>query len=96
MVAVPTENIKPCPDNQASNNQPAKKDDHGDILIRGFWACGKECTIDVGVADMDASSYKAQDLASILKAQEKEKKRKYLTACLEQCHHFTLVLVSTN
>jgi hypothetical protein len=52
-----TEKVNPCPANQASTNQPVKEDDRGDILLRGFWAHGTECIVDVQVTDTDASSY---------------------------------------
>ena len=32
----------------------------------------------------------------VLKTHEKEKKKKYLESCLEQCHHFTPIVVSTD
>jgi hypothetical protein len=84
-----TEKVDECPVRQTSANQPAKEDDRGDILLQGFWARGTECIVDVRVTDTDAALYRAQDPAAILKSQEKEKKRKYLAACLEQRRHFT-------
>ncbi len=91
-----TEKVDECPVRQTSANQPAKEDDRGDILLRGFWARGTECIVDVRVTDTDAASYRARDPAAILKSQEKEKKRKYLAACLEQRRHFTPFVVSTD
>jgi hypothetical protein len=90
------ENTKTCPDNCASANKPVKEDDRGDILIRGFWARGTECIVDVRVTDTDAPSYRTRLPASVLKSQEKEKKRKYLEACLEERRHFTPFVVSTD
>jgi hypothetical protein len=56
-----------------------------------------ECIVDVHMMDTDANSYRAQDPASVLKSQEKESKWKYLTAyCLEERHHFTPFMVSTD
>ena len=48
------------------------------------------------MTDTDAALYRARDPAAILKSQEKEKKRKYLAACLEQRRHFTPFVVSTD
>jgi hypothetical protein len=33
-----------------------RKKDRGDILIRGLWAQGTDCIIDVRIADVDAKS----------------------------------------
>jgi hypothetical protein len=72
------------------------------LLMRpcmGLWLLGPwdgVHSVDVRVTDTDASSYQARDPASVLKSQEKEKKRKYLAACLEQRLHFTPFLVSTD
>jgi hypothetical protein len=91
-----TENVNLCSPSETSDKQPTKQDDRGDILLRGFWARGTECIVDVRVTDTDANSYKTRDPASVLKSQEKEKKRKYLAACLEQRRHFTPFVVSTD
>jgi hypothetical protein len=48
------------------------------------------------VTDTDAPSYRTRDPASVLKSQEKEKKWKYLEACLEERRHFTPFVVSTD
>jgi hypothetical protein len=68
----------------------------GDLLVRGFWGRGTDCIIDVRVTDTDAKSNLSKDPAKVLEAHEKEKERKYLKSCLEQCRHFTPFVVSTD
>jgi hypothetical protein len=45
---------------------------------------------------MDVKSYSLRDPHKVLAQQEREKKKKYLTACLEQCKLFTPFVVSTD
>jgi hypothetical protein len=89
------ENVKTYRNNSASANKPVKKDDRGDILLRGLWTRVTECIVDLRVTDTDAPSY-TRNPASILRSKEKEKKPKYLEACLEQRRHFTPCMVSTD
>ena len=65
--------------------------DRGDILIRGFWANGTDCIIDIRTTDTDAPSYVINDIdpMTVISNQEKEKKRKYLEACTLQRRHCT-------
>jgi hypothetical protein len=70
--------------------------DHGDLLIRGFWARGTDAIVNVRVTDTDAKSYCSHDPHKVLAQQEREKKNKYLDACLEQRRHFTPFVVPTN
>jgi hypothetical protein len=79
---------------QANHNlQKNKGEDRGDVLIRGFWARGTDCIIDVRT---DAKSNRSKDPHKVLEAHEREKKRKYLEPCLEQRRHFTPFVVSTD
>jgi hypothetical protein len=48
------------------------------------------------VTDTDAKSYSKRDPAKVLESQEKEKKRKYLEACLERRRHFTPFVCSVD
>ena len=64
----------------------AGEDERGDLLIRGFWARGTDCMLDVSVTDADAKSCCKRTPAKVLESQEKEKKKKYLEACLERLH----------
>jgi hypothetical protein len=71
-----------------TNDKPASKDDRGDILLPGFWACSTDCIVDIRVTNTDP--------AKVLITQEKEKKHKYLEPCLEQRRHFTPFVCSTD
>jgi hypothetical protein len=73
-----------------------RNEDRGDILNRGFWARGTDCIIDVRITDVDAKSNRSKDLDKVLAAHEREKKKKYLGACLEQRRHFSPFVVSTD
>jgi hypothetical protein len=68
----------------------------GDLLIQGFWARGKDVIADVKVTDTDAKLYWSGDPHKVLATQEREKKKKYLQSCLEQCKHFAPFVVSTD
>jgi hypothetical protein len=50
-----------------------------------MWQHGPDCILDVRVTP-----------AKVLDRHEKEKKRKYLQACMDQCWHFTPFIVSTD
>jgi hypothetical protein len=52
--------------------------------------------VDVGVTDTDAKSYRHRDPAKVIATQEREKKRKYLEACLKRRRHFTPFFCSTD
>jgi hypothetical protein len=76
---------------------PQVNDNHGDILVRGFWARGTDCIIDVRVTNTDAKSQRQKDPAKVLTQHEREKKRKYLEpCCLPQRRHFTPFIVFTD
>ena len=68
--------------------------DRGDLLIRGFWARGTDCIIDVRTHYVNQNSYLTRTPAAILKAAEVSKKKKYLKACLAQRRYFTPFAVS--
>ena len=48
------------------------------------------------MTDTDAKSYHSQDPHKVLAQHEREKKKKYLQACLDQRKHFTPFVVSTD
>ena len=68
----------------------------GDLLLRGFWTTSSDCIIDVRVTDLDGKSNLTKDPIKVLARQVREKKRKYLTACLEQRRTFTPFVVSVD
>jgi hypothetical protein len=59
-------------------------------------SCGTDVIVDVRVTDTDGKSYRSQDPHKVLATQEREKKKKYLQSCLEQCKHFTSFVISTD
>jgi hypothetical protein len=73
-----------------------RNEDRGDILIRGLWARGTDCIIDVRITDVDAKSNRSKAPVKVLATHEREKKKKYLEACLEQRRHFSPFVVSTD
>jgi hypothetical protein len=50
----------------------------------------------VRITDTDAKTYRSKDPAKVLAQHKREKKKKYLEACLERRHHFTPFVVSAN
>ncbi len=68
--------------------------DRGDVLIRGLWSNGTDCILDVRVTDTNAATYARKDPKEVLAKQEREKKKKYLQACLDQRRHFSPFVVS--
>eukprot|EP00957_Ditylum_brightwellii_P196853 14998257-Ditylum_brightwellii.AAC.1 len=51
---------------------------YGDLLICGLWQAQTDAIINVQINNTDAKSYISKPLESVLAAQEKEKKDKYL------------------
>jgi hypothetical protein len=66
------------------------------VLIRGLWAHGTDCILDVRIPDVDAKSNLSKNSDKVLTIHKWEKKKKYLEACLEQCRHVTPSVVSTD
>jgi hypothetical protein len=62
------------------NHSKSQGEDRGDSLIRGLWARGTDCIIDVRVTGTDANSNRSKDPAKVLAAHEREEKQKYLEA----------------
>jgi hypothetical protein len=79
-----------------SKDNGTGEDEHGDILIQGFWARGTNCILDVRVTDTDAKSYCKQLPAKALETHKEEKKPKCLRACLERRWHFTPFVCSVD
>jgi hypothetical protein len=75
---------------------PQQEDEQGDVLIRGFWAHGTDCIVDVRITNTNAKTYRSKDPTKILAQHKQEKKKKYLEACLERRCHFTLFVVSAD
>ena len=92
MKTLPNKNTNQNIDKEAATGEGER----GDLLIRGFWSAGTDCILDVRVTDTDAKSYCKWPLHKVLESQEKEKKRKYLGACLENRRHFTPFVLSVD
>ena len=75
-----------------------ENDERGDLMIRGFWAGGTDCIIDVRITDTDAPSYiqKKRTPSQILLNHEKEKCRRYAQACIQQRRSFTPFVCSVD
>ena len=73
-----------------------KDEERGDLLIRGFWSPATDLIVDVRITDLDSKSYRKTSPEKALAKQEKEKKDKYLSACLERRKHFTPFVVSAD
>eukprot|EP00957_Ditylum_brightwellii_P157562 11992749-Ditylum_brightwellii.AAC.1 len=65
-------------------------------MIRHLWKHQVDTVIDVRITDTEAKSYILHPLEAVLAAQEKDKKGKYLSSCLEQNQHFSLFVASVN
>jgi hypothetical protein len=95
--AVEKKTVLEAPGRPVSRNlRKSLGEERGDVLIRGLWARGTDCIIDVRVTDTDAKSNLSRDPAKVLEQHEREKKKKYLKDCLEQRRHFTPFVVSTD
>jgi hypothetical protein len=68
----------------------------GDVAVRGFWSRGTTAVFDIRITDTDASAYWGQATDKILLKHEKEKKTRYLQACLDQRRHFTPLVFSVD
>jgi hypothetical protein len=52
------------------------RQDQGDVLIRGLWAHGTNCIIDVRMTDLDCKSNHSKDPKKVLAVHKREKKKK--------------------
>ena len=73
-----------------------KDEERGDLLIRGFWSPATDLIVDVRITDLDCKSYRKTSPEKAIARQEKEKKDKYLSACLDRRKHFTPFVVSAD
>ena len=63
----------------------------GDILLRNIWK-QDDCILDVRITYLYAPSKIHQKSEAVLPSHEREKKKKYLQACLAQRRHFSSFL----
>ena len=64
----------------------------GDILLRNIWKQQDDCTLDVRITYLYAPSKIHRKSEAVLHFHEREKKKKYLQACLAQRRHFSSFL----
>lgn len=69
-------------------------EDRGDTGVSAFWTRGSTCIFDVRVTNLDTASQRKQSPASVLRAHEKTKMRKYNSASLERRKTFTPLVFS--
>jgi len=87
---------QPDAETPAHVNHSANDGQRGDVLVRGLFQRGTDCIIDVRVTDLDCKSQRSTDPDKILRRHEKQKKSKYLHACLKQRRSFCPFVVSTD
>jgi hypothetical protein len=81
---------------EPNGNNPDPRELRGDISAHGFWRRGTTAIFDVRIADTDAPTYRGQDPKKVLARHEKEKKDKYLDACIERRRQFTPLVYSVD
>jgi hypothetical protein len=82
------------PDDDANNNNSDNRD-RGDVMVRNFYANGKDCILDCRVVNTRSQSYLASDPINVLANAEKAKKRQYLAPCHAQRRDFVPFIAST-
>ena len=85
-----------CAQGSGPNAPPAIPELRGDIAARGFWKANTTAIFDVRVTDTDAPSNRGRPAHKTLQVQEREKKAKYLSACLERRMSFTPLVFSVD
>ena len=82
---------------QNNNAAEAVPPEHrGDVAAHGFWQRGTTAVFDIRITDTEAPTYRRMDPAKVLKKHEKEKKDKYLEACLARRRQFTPLVFSVD
>ena len=67
-------------------------DKQGDVAAHRFWKKGQTAIFDICITNTDAHSNQKLKPDQVLARHEREKKYKYLHACLDRHHHFTLLV----
>ena len=80
----------------SSSAQVVPPEHRGDVAAHGFWERGTTAVFDIRVTDTEAPSYRRMDPHKVLKKHEKEKKDKYLDACLARRRQFTPLVFSVD
>ena len=67
---------------------PEEGEEKEDLLIWDLWAQGTESIHDIRVVNTDAVSYQSKTQEKCLETTERQKKSKYLNACLNERRNF--------
>ena len=71
-------------------------DSHGDLAVHGFWEKERTAIFDIRITDLEADYQRGTSAKKVLARHEKEKKKKYLQACLSRRRHFTPLVYSVD
>ena len=69
-------------------------EESSELLIRYLWKHPTDFILDVRITNVDAPSNIHRKPEHVLLSHEREKKKKYLQACLDQRRHFSPFVVS--
>ena len=69
-------------------------EERGDLLTRNLWKHPRDCILDVCITNLDAPSNIHRKPEAVLLFHEREKRKKYLQACLNQRRHFSPFVAS--
>jgi hypothetical protein len=79
-----------------SRSNAAGDEVRGDVLVHGLWKWGEDCVLNIRVTDTDSKSYLSMSSAKVLEKAAKEKKTKYLDACIERRRLFVPLVYSVD
>jgi len=80
----------------ANRRTTVHAEERGDVAVRNFWKRGTTAIFDIRITDTEAPSQRGQDPAKVLEKHEKDKKDKYLQACLDRRRQFTPLVFSVD
>ena len=70
--------------------------ERGDVAAVSFWSHGTTAIFEIRITDTDRPTYCKRDPVKVLAAHEKEKKDRYLEACLARHRQFTPLVFSVD
>ena len=74
--------------NGANPANPVPAATRADVGVRNFWRRGTQALFDIRITDTDGPSNRSAQPAKVLERHEKEKKKKYLAACIHARKQF--------
>ena len=81
---------------EATRSTPPPPGERGDVAVHDFWTQGTTAIFDIRVTNTECPSRRGQAAHKVLAAHEKEKKDRYLEACLERRRQFTPLVFSVD